>query len=63
MELLGVYYTISDIGGLGADGFTVTKSAENSALFLICRNDGIIVAWIFPVLGNKSSVSRRYSAL
>ena len=24
MELLGVHYTILDIGGLGADGFTVT---------------------------------------
>ena len=24
MKLFGVYYTISDIGGLGADGFTVT---------------------------------------
>ncbi len=24
MELVGVYYTILDIGGLGADGFTVT---------------------------------------
>ncbi len=25
MELLGVHYTILDIVGLGADGFTVTK--------------------------------------
>jgi len=25
MKLFGVYYTISDIGGLGADGFTVTQ--------------------------------------
>ncbi len=39
------------------------KSAENSALFLLCKNDEIIVEWIFAVLGNKSSVSRKYSAL
>ena len=39
------------------------KSAENSALFLLCRNDEIIAEWFFPVLGNKSSVSRRYSTL
>jgi hypothetical protein len=27
MKLFGVYYTISDIGGLGADGFTVTEES------------------------------------
>ena len=26
MELLGVYYTILDTGGLGADGFTVINN-------------------------------------
>ena len=29
MELLGVYYTILDTGGLGADGFTVTMDRSH----------------------------------
>ena len=37
MELLGVYYTILDIGGLGADGFTVTADLNGDALDSVCH--------------------------
>ena len=39
----------------------IETSLLNSALFLLCGNDEIITERIFPVLGNKSSVSPRYS--